>query len=95
MHNSVTSNTSSSNIEVHEGTSKSDESSNSDETSNADDSTQSNGSSENNIENTLSGGASVETQENSFEDTTDAGGASSSRQHLPPFRSGLKIIHLN
>ena len=39
-----------------------------------------------NIENTLSGGASVETQENLFEDTTDAGGASSSRQQLPPSR---------
>ena len=32
----------------------------------------------------------METQENSFEDTTDAGGASSSRQQLPPARKWTK-----
>ena len=61
-------------------TSNNDQSSNLDETSNADEITQSAGSTENNVENTLLGGASEETQENSMEDLTDAGGASSSRQ---------------
>ena len=42
------------------------------------------------IENTLSGGALVETQQNSFEDTNDAGGVSSSRQQLPSARKWTK-----
>ena len=32
----------------------------------------------------------METQENSFEDTTDVGGTSSSRQQLPPTRKWTK-----
>ena len=73
-----------------DGTANTDESSNTDGTSNADDITQSAGSTENSVENTLSGGASEETQENSFEYLTDAGGASSSRQQLPPARKWTK-----
>ena len=47
-------------------------------------------SSENNQGKTNSGGASIETQESSFEDATDADGASSSRQQLPPARKWTK-----
>ena len=57
-----------------------DESSNYVETSSADEVTQSAGSTENRVENTLSGGASEETRENSLEDLTNAGRASSTRQ---------------
>ena len=69
-----------------DGTLNIDGTSNTDGTSNADDITHTDESSENNIENTLSGEASMETQENSFVDTTDVGGASSSRKNLPPIR---------
>ena len=62
------------------------ESSNSDGTSNTDGTLQSAES----TENTISGGALEETKENSLEDSTDAGGASSSRQHLPPARKWTK-----
>ena len=92
VQNVVTSNRSSSDTEVTDGTSNTDgtsiidESSNTDGASNTDDTTQTDGTSENSVENTLPGGASVENQENSFEDATDAGGASNSRQQLPPAR---------
>ena len=90
MHDVGISNTSSSNTEFIDGASNSDETSNTDGTSNTDDITQTDESSENNIENTLSGGASMETQENYFKDATDAGGASNSRQQLPPARKWTK-----
>ena len=86
VHNDVISDLLSSSTEDSDGTSNTDESSNTDGTSNVDDITQSARSTDNSVENTLSGGASEETQENSFEYLTDAGGASSSRQQLPPAR---------
>ena len=90
VHNDVISDLLSSSTEDSDGTSNTDESSNTDGTSNADDITQSAGSTDNSVENTLSGGASEETQENSFEYLTDARGASSSRQQLPPARKWTK-----
>ena len=77
---------SSSSTEDSDETEITNESSNSDGTSNTDGSLQSAES----TENTISGGASEETQENSLEDSTDAGGASSSRQQLPPARKWTK-----
>ena len=59
-------------------------SSNTDDTSNPDDSLR------NGQGNNSSGGASEETQESSFEDETDAWGASNSRQQLPPARKWTK-----
>ena len=61
----------SSSTEDSDETENTDESSNSDGTSNADEGLQSAESTENNAENTISGGASEETQENSLEDLTD------------------------
>ena len=77
---------SSSSTEDSDETEITNESSNSDATSNTDGSLQTAES----TENTISGGASEETQENSLEDSTDAGGASSSRQQLPPARKWTK-----
>ena len=90
MHDVGASNTSSRNIEFIDGTSNSDGTSNTDGTSNADDITHTDKSSKNNVENTFLGRASMETQENSVEDATDAGGASSSRRQLPPARKWTK-----
>ena len=81
---------SSSSTEDSDETENTDESSNSDGTSNTDEGLQSAESTKINAENTISGGASEETQENSLEDLTDAGGASSSRQQLPPARKWTK-----
>ena len=90
MHNDVISDLLSSSTEDFDETADTDESSYSVETSSADEVTQFAGSPENNVENTLSGGASEETQENSLEDLTDVGGASSTRQQLPTARKWTK-----
>ena len=90
MHNDVVSDLLSSSIEDSDEIADTDESSNSVETSSADEVTQSTGSPENSVENTLSGGASEETQENSLEDLTDAGGASSTWQQLAQARRWTK-----
>ena len=76
MHNDVVSDLLSSSIEDSDETADTDESSNSVKTSSPDEVTQSAGSPENSVENTLSGRASEETQENSLEDITNAGGTS-------------------
>ena len=90
MQNDVISDLLSSSTEDSDERAYTDESSNFVDTSNADEITQSAGSIENNVENTISGGALEETQENSLEDLTDAGGTSSSRQQLPPARKWTK-----
>ena len=80
----------SSSTEDSDETENTDDSSNSDGTSNADEGLQSAESTENNVENTISWGASEDTQENSLDDLIDAGGASSSRLQLPPARKWTK-----
>ena len=96
MHDTGNSHSSSGHTESTEGSSGTDNSnsqsniedtSNTEGSSNTDDSDDSSG---NGQGNNSSGGASEETQESSFGDETDVGGASSSRQQLPPARKWTK-----
>ena len=93
VHHTGISHSSSGNIRSAERSSETDNShiqSNTDDTSNTDETLNPDESSGNDQVNTNSGGASIKTQESSFGDATDAGGASSLRQQLPPVRKWTK-----